>query len=392
MNLHEYQAKKLFACYGIPTPTGYTCITPREAEEASAKIGNGPWFVKCQIHAGGRSKASGIKFVNSKKDVRDFAETWLGKRLITQQTSSIGQPVYKVLVEEATDIDKEFYLSVIIDYSTRRVIFMASNRGGIEIEKESQDYPETIYKTIIDPFNGAQPYQGRKLAFKLGLTGKQSRDFTIIFMGLSTLFLERDMRLAEINPLAITKNGDLLCLDGKLSVDKNALFRQPKLHAMRDLSQQDELESSATLCGMSYVSLDGNIGCVVNGAGLAMGTMDMVKLHGGNPANFLDVGGDVTKDRVTEAFKIILSEKKVKAILVNIFGGIVRCDLIADGIISAIADMIVKIPVVVRLEGNNAKIGAKKLANNDLNIIHANNLTDAIMRVISAVDGKSCRY
>lgn len=290
MNLHEYQAKQLFARYGMPAPTGYACTTPREAEEAASKIGAGPWVVKCQVHAGGRGKAGGVKLVNSKEDIRAFAEQWLGKKLVTYQTDAHGQPVHQILVEAATDIDKELYLGAVIDRSSRRVVFMASTEGGVEIEKVAEETPELIHKVALDPLTGPQPYQGRELAFKLGLTGKQVAQFTKIFMGLATLFLERDLAMVEINPLVITKQGDLVCLDGKLGADGNALFRQPELREMRDKSQEDEREAQAAQWELNYVALDGNIGCMVNGAGLAMGTMDIVKLHGGEPANFLDVG------------------------------------------------------------------------------------------------------
>lgn len=388
MNLHEYQAKQLFARYGIPVPTGYACSTPHEAEEAAFKIGCGPWVVKCQVHAGSRGKAGGIKVVNSKKDIRDFAETWLGKRLVTCQTDAVGKLVHQILVEAATDIDKELYLGAVVDSSSRRIVFMASTEGGIEIEKVVQNSPELIHKITIDPLVGPQPYQGRGLAFRLGLTGKQVSQFAKIFMGLAMLFLERDLAMAEINPLVITNQGDLMCLDGKLSADGSALFRQPELRKMRDFSQEDNRESHASKWELNYVALDGNIGCMVNGAGLAMGTMDIVKLYGGEPANFLDVGGGATQERVAEAFKIILSDDKVKAVLVNIFGGIVRCDLIADGIIGAVAEVGVNVPVVVRLEGNNAELGTKKLADSDLNIIAATSLTNAVWQVVSAVEGK----
>lgn len=388
MNLHEYQAKQLFARYGMSVPTGYACNTPREAEEAASKIGSGPWVVKCQVHAGGRGKAGGVKLVSKKEEIRAFAEAWLGKRLVTYQTDALGQPVHQILVETATDIDKELYLGAVIDRASRRIVFMASTEGGVEIEKVAEETPELIHKTIIDPLAGPQPYQGRELAFKLGLSGKQVGQFSKIFMGLATLFLERDLAMVEINPLVITKQGDLVCLDGKLGADGNALFRQPELREMRDLSQEDERESRAAQWELNYVALDGNIGCMVNGAGLAMGTMDIVKLHGGEPANFLDVGGGATKERVTEAFKIILSDEKVKAVFVNIFGGIVRCDLIAEGIIGAVAEVGVNVPVVVRLEGNNAELGAKKLADSGLNIIAATSLSNAASQVVAAVEGK----
>ncbi|MGL9773316.1 MAG: ADP-forming succinate--CoA ligase subunit beta [Sodalis sp. (in: enterobacteria)] len=388
MNLHEYQAKQLFARYGLPAPTGYTCNTPREAEESASKIGAGSWVVKCQVHAGGRGKSGGVKMVKSKEEIRAFAEQWLGQRLVTYQTDALGQPVNQILVEAATDIAKELYLGAVVDHGTRRVVFMASTEGGVEIEKVAEETPHLVHKVALDPLTGPQPYQGRELAFKLRLSGKQVSQFSKIFMGLATLFLERDLALVEINPLVITGAGDLICLDGKLSADGNALFRHPELREMRDHSQEDEREAHATQWELNYVALDGNIGCMVNGAGLAMGTMDIVKLHGGEPANFLDVGGGATKERVTEAFKIILSDEKVKAVLVNIFGGIVRCDLIADGIIGAVSEVGVSVPVVVRLEGNKAELGAKRLADSGLNIIAATSLTDAAQQVVAAVEGK----
>lgn len=287
MNLHEYQAKQLFARYGLPAPVGYACTTPREAEEAASKIGAGPWVVKCQVHAGGRGKAGGVKVVKSKEEIRAFAENWLGKSLVTYQTDENGQPVSQILVEAATDIANELYLGAVVDRSSRRVVFMASTEGGVEIEKVAEESPHLIHKMAIDPLTGPQPYQGRELAFKLGLKGKQVSQFAKIFMGLATLFLERDLALVEINPLVITKTDDLVCLDGKLSIDSNALFRQPELREMHDSSQEDAREARAAQWELNYVALDGNIGCMVNGAGLAMGTMDIVKHYGGQPANFL---------------------------------------------------------------------------------------------------------
>ncbi|AKH88407.1 MULTISPECIES: ADP-forming succinate--CoA ligase subunit beta [Edwardsiella] len=388
MNLHEYQAKQLFARYGLPTPVGYACSTPRQAEEAASKIGAGPWVVKCQVHAGGRGKAGGVKCVARKEEIRAFAEQWLGKRLVTYQTDAQGQPVRQILVEGATEIARELYLGAVIDRSSRRVVFMASTEGGVEIEQVAQQTPHLIHRVALDPLTGPQPYQGRELAFKLGLSGKQAQQFGQIFLGLATLFLQCDLTMAEINPLVITPQGDLLCLDGKLDVDSNALFRQPALREMEDPEQNDAREAHAAQWELNYVALEGNIGCMVNGAGLAMGTMDIVKLHGGAPANFLDVGGGATKERVTEAFKIILSDEHVKAVLVNIFGGIVRCDLIADGIIGAVAEVGVHVPVVVRLEGNNAELGTRILADSGLNIIAATSLTDAARQVVAAVEGK----
>ncbi|UVK77068.1 MAG: succinyl-CoA synthetase subunit beta [Sodalis sp. Fle] len=388
MNLHEYQAKQLFARYGLPTPTGFVCNTPNEAEESASKIGGGLWVVKCQVHAGGRGKSDGVKILKSKKEVRAFTEQWLGKRLVTYQTDVLGQPVHRILVEAATNIIKELYLGAMVDRSTHRVVFMASTEGGIEIEKVAKETPYLIHKVALDPLVGPQPYQGRELAFKLGLSGNQINQFIKIFIGLATLFLERDLMLVEINPLVITGDGDLICLDAKISIDGNALFRQPELREMRDDTQEDERETQATQWKLNYVALNGNIGCMVNGAGLAMGTMDIVKLHGGDPANFLDVGGGATKECVTEAFKIILSDEKVKAVLVNIFGGIVCCDLIAEGIIGAMTEVCVSVPIVVRLEGNNAELGRKRLADSRLNIIVATSLTDAAQQVVAAVEIK----
>lgn len=388
MNLHEYQGKQLFAQYGLPVSEGYACSSQHEAVEAADKIGGDHWVVKCQVHAGGRGKAGGVKLARSKDEIREFAQKWLGKNLVTYQTDAKGQPVNKILVESCTDIAKELYLGAVVDRASRRVVFMASTEGGVEIEKVAAEMPELIHKAALDPICGPQPYQGRELAFKLGLTGDQIRQFTKIFMGLGQLFLDKDLALIEVNPLVITAQGNLHCLDAKVVVDSNALYRQPQLREMQDPSQEDAREAHAAQWEINYVALEGNIGCMVNGAGLAMGTMDIVKLHGGAPANFLDVGGGATKERVTEAFKIILSDDNVKAVLVNIFGGIVRCDLIADGIIGAVEEVGVSIPVVVRLEGNNAELGAKKLADSGLNIIAATSLTDAAQRVVHAAEGK----
>ncbi|MGY3893894.1 ADP-forming succinate--CoA ligase subunit beta [Aeromonas enterica] len=388
MNLHEYQAKKLFAEYGLPVSEGYACATPQEAAEAADKIGGNTWVVKCQVHAGGRGKAGGVKLAKSKDEIRAFAQNWLGKNLVTYQTDANGQPVTKILVESCTDIAKELYLGAVVDRGSRRVVFMASTEGGVDIEKIAHETPELIHKAAIDPLVGPQAYQARELAFKLGLVGDQIKQFTKIFLGLGQMFLDCDFALLEINPLVITAQGNLHCLDGKINIDANALYRQPKLREMHDPSQDDPREAHAAQWELNYVALDGNIGCMVNGAGLAMGTMDIVNLHGGSPANFLDVGGGATKERVTEAFKIILSDSKVQAVLVNIFGGIVRCDMIAEGIIGAVKEVGVKVPVVVRLEGNNAELGARKLADSGLNIIAATSLTDAAQQVVKAAEAK----
>ncbi|PIE39370.1 MAG: ADP-forming succinate--CoA ligase subunit beta [Gammaproteobacteria bacterium] len=387
MNLHEYQGKQLFAQYGLPVSTGYAVDTAEEAAAAAEKIGGDMWVVKAQVHAGGRGKAGGVKLVKTPQEVADFAKQWLGKNLVTYQTDENGQPVSKILVETCTDIADELYLGAVVDRSSRRIVFMASTEGGVEIEKVAHETPEKILRAIIDPLVGAQPYQGRELAFKLGLKGAQIKQFVQIFLGLAKMFEEKDLALIEVNPLVITEEGNLHCLDAKLGVDSNAMYRQKQLQEMHDPSQEDEREAHAAQWELNYVALDGNIGCMVNGAGLAMGTMDIVKLHGGAPANFLDVGGGATKERVTEAFKIILSDENVKAVLVNIFGGIVRCDLIAEGVIGAVEEVGVKVPVVVRLEGNNADLGQKVLADSGLNIIAATSLTDAAQQAVKAAGG-----
>ena len=388
MNLHEYQGKQLFAQYGLPVSKGYAVDTPEAAVEAVNKIGGDKWVVKAQVHAGGRGKAGGVKLVETPEAAKEFAANWLGKNLVTYQTDENGQPVSKILVETCTDIAQELYLGAVVDRSTRSIVFMASTEGGVEIEKVAEETPEKILKASIDPLTGAQPYQARDLAFKLGLVGDQIKQFTKIFLGLAKMFEEKDLALLEINPLVITEAGNLHCLDAKIVIDGNAIYRHKELQEMHDPSQDDEREARAAEWDLNYVALTGNIGCMVNGAGLAMGTMDIVSLHGGFPANFLDVGGGATKERVTEAFKIILEDTKVKAVLVNIFGGIVRCDLIADGIIGAVQEVGVTIPVVVRLEGNNAELGAQRLAESGLAIIAATSLTDAAQQAVKAAEGK----
>ena len=388
MNLHEYQGKQLFAQYGLPVSKGVAAKTAEEAVEAADTIGGDRWVVKAQVHAGGRGKAGGVKLVSSKEEIGEFASHWLGKNLVTYQTDEYGQPVSRILVESCTDIDQELYLGAVVDRSSRRVVFMASTEGGVEIEKVAHETPEKILKAEIDPLVGAQPYQGRDLAFKLGLEGKQVGQFVKIFLGLSKLFHEKDLALLEINPLVVTNEGDLHCLDAKINIDSNAVYRHKDLQEMHDPSQEDEREAHAAKFELNYVALDGNIGCMVNGAGLAMGTMDIVKLHGGKPANFLDVGGGATKERVVEAFKIILSDDNVSAVLINIFGGIVRCDMIAEGVIGAVKEVGVKVPVVVRLEGNNAELGSKVLAESGLNIIAATSLADAAEQSVKAAEGK----
>jgi succinyl-CoA synthetase beta subunit len=385
MNLHEYQAKKLFAQYGLPVSTGISVDTADEAVAAAKEIGGDMWVIKAQVHAGGRGKAGGVKLVSTEAEIREFCEKHIGTNLVTFQTDENGQPVSKIYVENCTDIETELYLGAVIDRSSRRVVFMASTEGGVEIEKVAEETPEKILRATIDPALGGQAYQGRDLAFQLGLTGKQINQFASVFVALSKMFIERDLSLLEINPLVVTKDGDIHCLDAKVAIDGNALYRQKELAAMRDPSQEDERENKASEFDLNYVALEGNIGCMVNGAGLAMGTMDLVKLHGGQPANFLDVGGGATKETVSEAFKIILSDENVKAVLINIFGGIVRCDIIAEGIIGAVKEVGVEVPVVVRFEGNNAAVGVETLSNSDVDIIAATSLTDAVEQAVKAV-------
>jgi len=387
MNLHEYQGKQLFAQYGLPVPEGIAADSPEAAAAAAEKLGGSRWVVKAQVHAGGRGKAGGVKLVDTVDEVKAFASSMIGTRLVTYQTDADGQPVNQILVERCSDISQELYLGVVLDRATRRVVVMASTEGGVEIEKVAEETPEKIHKALIDPLAGPQPYQARDIAFKMGLNSTQVKQFTKIFMGLVQVFLEKDAAIIEVNPLIVTDTGDLRCLDAKVVLDGSALFRHGDMKALEDPSQEDERERRAAEWDLNYVSLDGSIGCMVNGAGLAMGTMDLVKLKGGAPANFLDVGGGATKERVTEAFKIILSDTKVKAILVNIFGGIVRCDLIADGIIGAVEEVGVKVPVVVRLEGNNAKLGAEKLASSGLNIQAANSFDEAAAMAVAAAGG-----
>ncbi|MEN2862879.1 ADP-forming succinate--CoA ligase subunit beta [Mannheimia haemolytica] len=377
MNLHEYQAKQIFKQYGLPVSQGIACKTAEEAVEAIKQLQGEQWAIKCQVHAGGRGKAGGVKLVRNEAEVREFADKWLGKRLVTFQTDANGQPVNTLYLEETCNIDRELYLGAVVDRSAQKVIFMASSAGGMNIEEVAEKTPELIHKAVIDPLTGGQGYQGRELAFKLGLKGDEVKQFADIFVKLANLFVEKDLALLEVNPLVITKEGQLLCLDAKMSIDSNALYRHPELKELQDPSQDDEHEAEAEKWNLNYVALDGNIGCMVNGAGLAMGTMDIVKLYGGKPANFLDVGGGATKERVAAAFKLILSDPNVKAVLVNIFGGIVRCDLIADGVIAAVNEVGVNVPVIVRLEGTNAAQGREILANSGLSILAASSLKQA---------------
>lgn len=386
MNLHEYQAKRLFAAYDIPVPNGRPATTPDAAAAAARDLGGSLWVVKAQVHAGGRGKAGGVKLCRSHDEVRAAAAAMLGQRLTTHQTGPAGLPINTVLVESGSDIERELYLSVLVDRAREQVVFMASAAGGMEIEEVAARTPEKIFRVWVHPAAGVQPHQVRDLAFGLGLGQKeQLAAFGKIVNGLYRLFMEKDASLVEVNPLIVTTAGRVLALDAKVNLDDNALYRQPELAAMRDVSQEDARESEARQHELNYVSLDGNIACMVNGAGLAMATMDIIKLHGGQPANFLDVGGGATTERVTVAFKLILSNRSVKAILVNIFGGIVRCDLIAEGIIAAVKDVGVRVPVVVRLEGTNVEQGKALLAKSGLAITPANDLTDAARKVVASV-------
>ena len=382
MNLHEFQGKALFAKYDLPVSNGKVIYEAEDALKACRDVGGSKWVVKAQVHAGGRGKSGGVKLVDSPDDAIEFAKSWLGKRLITYQTDSNGQLVNSILIEECTDIAKELYLSAVIDRDSQRVVFIGSSEGGVNIEEVAKKTPEKIIYEAIDPLCGAQPFQARKIAKVLGLNAEQTKQFTPMLKNLMKLFVEKDLSLLEINPLVITNGGNLHCLDAKVNIDSNAIFRQPEIAEMHDTSQEDPREAEAAKNDLSYVSLDGNIGCMVNGAGLAMGTMDTIKYFGGNPANFLDVGGTATQERVSKAFKIILDDPEVKVVLVNIFGGIVRCDLIAEGVLAAIEEVGVEIPVVVRLEGNNSDIGSEILSHAGIKIESINNLADAAKKAV----------
>ncbi|MEY2973217.1 MAG: ADP-forming succinate--CoA ligase subunit beta [Gammaproteobacteria bacterium] len=382
MNLHEYQGKQLFAEYHLPVSNSQVIFSADEAKEACSKIGGCKWVVKAQVHAGGRGKAGGVKLVNSPEEAEAFALNWLGKQLVTYQTDANGQKVSAILIESCTDIAKELYLSAVIDRSSRKIVFIASSEGGVNIEDVAKNSPEKIIYESIDPLTGPLPFQARRISKVLGLNSLQSKQFNQMLPNFVRLFQEKDLSLLEINPLVIKEDGNLHCLDAKINIDSNALFRQPKLVEMRDPSQEDPKEQEAAKFDLSYVSLDGNIGCMVNGAGLAMGTMDTIKFFGGDPANFLDVGGTATQERVANAFKIILADPKVKVVLVNIFGGIVRCDLIAKGILAAIDEVGVNVPVIVRLEGNNAESGSAIIEESNYAIESLNNLQEAAKRAV----------
>ena len=384
MNLHEYQAKTLFRAYGVDTPRGQLAHSPDEAVAAAEALGGNIWVVKAQVHAGGRGKAGGVKVAKSLDEVRQYASQMIGSTLKTKQTGDVGLPIHKVLIEEGLDIVKELYLSVVVDRSSKRVSIIASAEGGMDIEEVAEKSPEKIHSIGVDPAAGYFPYIGRRLGFAMGLDKKQVGQLATLLQGLYTLFIEKDLSMVEINPLIITGDGKLLALDAKIGTDDNALYRHKDLAEMRDPTQEDERENKAQELELNYVALDGNIGCMVNGAGLAMATMDIVKLHGGEPANFLDVGGGATAERVKEAFKLILTAPQVKSILVNIFGGIVRCDLIAEGIINAAKEIDLKVPVVARLQGTNVELGRKMLDESGLAITSAEDLTDAAQKAVAA--------
>lgn len=371
MNLHEYQSKKLFADYGIAVPDGRPARTVDESVSMAREIGGERWVVKAQVYAGGRGKGGGVKLCDDIEQIKTVSNALLGSRLITPQTDSRGLPVNVLLIEQASDIQRELYLGALVDRNSERVVFMASTEGGMNIEEVAVSNPEKILKVTVDPAAGLQAYQCRKLAFALQLEGSQVREFSSIMMSLYRLFLDKDISLIEINPLIVTGSGQLMALDAKVNIDDTALYRQNDLAKLHDQSQEDEKEQLASKHDLNYITLDGSIGCMVNGAGLAMATMDLIKLHGGDPANFLDVGGGVTAERVAEAFKIILSDDNVKAILVNIFGGIVRCDLIAEGIIAAVREVGASVPVVVRLQGTNVEQGRQLLESSEFDIVSA---------------------
>lgn len=387
MNLHEYQAKKLFEEYNIPVPWGLPAHSIREAlQQASAQHGNG-WVIKAQVHAGGRGKAGGVKLAETMEEVEEIVTNMFGKRLVTKQSGPEGQPINCVLVQAKTEISRELYLGLVVDRSSRKIAIMASSEGGMDIEEVAAKSPDKIFTFIIDPVMGLQDYQARSVSYALGLDNNQQSQLINLLKGLYQLFLDKDLSLIEINPLIIDNKNNLLCLDAKISVDDNALYRQTNLEEWRDPTQEDEKETIAKRYDLNYITLNGNIACMVNGAGLAMATMDIIKLYGGEPANFLDVGGGATADRVYEAFKLIVSDTNVEAILVNIFGGIVRCDLIAEGIIKAVKEVGVKVPIVVRLEGTNVEQGKAILAESKLTITTANDLADAANKVVAAAKG-----
>ena len=396
MKIHEYQGKEIFRRYGVPTPRGIVCTSPSEVEAAHKQLGTPVSVVKSQVHAGGRGKGTfkdsdggrGVRIAKSADDARKFAEGMLGKTLVTIQTGPEGARVHKLYVEEGLDIGREIYLGATLDRDTSRVTFMASSEGGVEIEEVAAKHPEKIYKVGVDPAVGIMPYQGRDMAFFLGLSGATVGKFVKFVEALYKAYVETDASLVEINPLVITKGGDVLALDSKMTFDDNALFRHPELHDLRDPNEEDPREREAKEFDLSYVSLTGNIGCLVNGAGLAMATMDIIQHCGGMPANFLDVGGGADAKKVTAAFKLILADPAVKGVFVNIFGGIMKCDVIADGVITAVKEVGLKLPLVVRLEGTNVDLGKKKFADSGLNILTADSMLEGAKKAVAAAQGK----
>jgi len=385
MNIHEYQAKAVLAKYGVPVPQGHAAFTADEAVEGATKLGGPVWVVKAQIHAGGRGKAGGVKVVKSIDDVRKEAERLLGSILVTHQTGPEGKQVNRLYIEEGSSIARELYLSILVDRATSRISFIVSTEGGMDIEEVAHSTPEKILTFPVDPASGISSFHGRKVAFALGLSGDQVGDCVKLIDNLYQAFVHEDMSQLEINPLVVTGEGKLLCLDAKINFDSNALYRHKNIVELRDITEEDPAEVEASKYDLNYIKLDGKIGCMVNGAGLAMATMDIIKLYGSEPANFLDVGGGATKEKVTEAFKIILSDKNVEGILVNIFGGIMRCDIIAEGVIAAAKEVKLSVPLVVRLEGTNVELGKKIMAESGLPIISADNLSDAAEKIVKAV-------
>jgi succinyl-CoA synthetase beta subunit len=387
MNIHEYQAKAVFREFGIPVPRGIPAFTVEEAAKAAHELGGPVWVVKAQIHAGGRGKAGGVKVVKSIEDVAREAKRILGSTLVTHQTGPKGKAVGRLYIEEGSAIERELYLSALVDRATSRIAFVASTEGGMEIEEVAHKTPEKILSFSVDPATGIMPHHARRVAQALGLTGALAKQTDALLSKLYTAFVAKDMSLLEINPLVVTKSGDLICLDAKVGFDDNALFRHADIVALRDIAEEDEKEIEASKYELNYVALDGTIGCMVNGAGLAMATMDIIKLYGESPANFLDVGGSATKERVAAAFKIITSDPNVKGILVNIFGGIMKCDVIAEGVVAAVRDVGLRVPLVVRLEGTNVDRGKEIIATSNLNVTSANDLDDAAQKIVNAIKG-----
>lgn len=387
MNIHEYQAKQILSKYGVATLKGITATTADDAYKAAQSVGGNLWVVKAQIHAGGRGKGGGVKIAKSLDEVKQIASKMIGMNLVTHQTGPEGKKVHKLFIEQGCNIAKEYYVAAVVDRVTGRVVMMASSEGGMDIEEVAEHSPEKIHRVVIDPVSGLMPYQARQLAFAIGMDAALVGKATKFFMALYKAFEAADCSIAEINPLVVTKEGDLICLDAKMNFDDNALFRHPEIVEMRDLTEEDPTEIEASKYELSFIKLDGSIGCLVNGAGLAMATMDIIKLHGSEPANFLDVGGGATKEKVTAAFKIILKDPNVKGILVNIFGGIMKCDIIAEGVIAAAKEVGLKVPLVVRLAGTNVELGKKILAESGLKVIAADNLTDAAKKIVAAVKG-----